>query len=176
VRLRLRVTAEGHSEFTLKVADQDCTRLDPNLIPPGEGKCEYDVYGANTAGAVSLNHGLDATSTSDLVHGRLPPARALSPAQVTYLRDVARIWPLPPGIRALGPMHVRTYRARGKTYDVDISQLPGGEQFAEISRKIPLADASREMRIMASALARAGIEECAEQSSQAESKLRDLLR
>jgi hypothetical protein len=45
LRLRLRVGADGHSVLTLKVADQDCARLDPKLVPPGEGKCEYDVYG-----------------------------------------------------------------------------------------------------------------------------------
>src|SRR3954467_7623551 len=33
LRLRLRVAADGRSEFTLKVADQDCARIDPRLIP-----------------------------------------------------------------------------------------------------------------------------------------------
>ncbi len=59
LRLRLRVAADGRSEFTLKVADQDCARLDPNLVPPGEGKCEIDLHGASMAGAVSLARKLD---------------------------------------------------------------------------------------------------------------------
>jgi len=53
LRLRLRVTADGRSEFTLKVADQDCARLGRGLVPSDEGKCEYDAYGTSMAGAVS---------------------------------------------------------------------------------------------------------------------------
>ena len=176
VRMRLRVAADGRSEFTLKVADQDCARLAPDAVPAGEGKCEYDVYGTGTAGAVSLTRHLDARSTGELVAGRLAPARVLSPAQTTYLREVVKIWPLPPGIRALGPMRVRTYRAADRPYDVDISQLPGGAQYAEISRKVPAADATRLKGIMEADLSRAGVETCADQSSQAASKLRSLLR
>ena len=77
VRLRLRVAADGRSEFTLKVADQECARIDAKLIPPGEGKCEYDVYGTSAAGAISLTRSLDAKSTHDLVAGRMAPAQAL---------------------------------------------------------------------------------------------------
>src|SRR4030095_12820230 len=103
LRLRLRVTAAGRSEFTLKVANQDCARLDPGLVPPGEGKCEYNVYGTSEAGAVSLTRSLTAKSTKNLLGGRLAPAEALSTSQLRYLRDVG-IWPLPSGIRSLGPM------------------------------------------------------------------------
>jgi hypothetical protein len=175
-RLRLRVTADGRSELTLKVADQDCVRLDPRFVPPGEGKCEYDVYGKSIAGAVSLNLGLEAKSTNDLLAGRVTPAQVLSPSQSRYLREVVGIWPLPPGIRALGPLQVRAYRTKGKLYDVDISQLPDGEQYAEISRKVPLEDAARTMVGMEADLSRAGIEMCADQLSQATNKLRSLLR
>ena len=174
LRLRLRVTAAGRSEFTLKVANQDCPRLDPKLVPPGEGKCEYDVYGASTAGTVSLNRSLSAKSTTDLLAGRLAPANVLSAAQLKYLQ-VVRIWPLPPGVRGLGPMQVQTYRTKGKRYDIDMSQLPDGEQYAEISRKVPLVDATRTMAVMEADLARAGVEKCADQSSQAVNKLRSLL-
>jgi len=176
LRLRLRVTADGRSEFTLKVADQDCVRLDPKLVPPGEGKCEYDVYGKSKAGAVSLNLSLDAKSTNDLLAGRVMPSQVLSLSQVRYLREVVGIWPLPSGIRGLGPIQVRTYRTKGKVYDIDISQLPDGEQYAEISRKVPLEDATRTMGGMEADLSRAGIEMCADQSSQAVNKLRALLR
>ncbi len=102
LRLRLRVAADGRSEFTLKVADQDCARIDPKLIPPGEGKCEYDVYGTSRAGAVSLTRSLDAKSTHDLLAGRMAPAQALSVSQIRYLREVVGIWPLPPGITCAG--------------------------------------------------------------------------
>jgi hypothetical protein len=176
LRLRLRVGADGRSELTLKVADQDCARLDAKLVPPGEGKCEYDVYGMHKAGAASLTRRLDATKTSALLAGDIAPAEALSAAQIRYLRDVAGIWPLPPGIRPLGPMQVRTYRTRDKPYDIDISELPGGAKYAEISRKVPLADAARTMEIMETDLTRAGVHRCADQSPQAVDKLRSLLR
>ena len=175
LRLRLRMAADGRSEFTLKVADQDCARVDSELIPQGEGKCEYDVYGTSAAGAVSLTRRLDAKSMRDLLAGRIAPAQALSASQIRYLRETVGIWPLPPGIRALGPMQVRTYRTRGKLYDIDISQLPSGEQYAEISRKVPMTDATRTKEVMEAELSRAGVEMCADQSSQAANKLRALL-
>lgn len=175
-RLRLRVAADGRSEFTLKVADQDCARLDPGLLPPSEGKCEYDVQGQSIAGAVSLTRRLGVRATDDLVAGRVAPAQMLSATQIRYLREIVGIWPLPPGIRILGPMQVRRYRTMGDLYDIDISQLPAGEQFAEISRKVPLANAARAMEVLEADLSRAGIEMCADQSSQAVNKLRSLLR
>jgi hypothetical protein len=176
LRLRLRVAAGGRSEFTLKVANQDCAQLDPNLVPPGEGKCEYDVYGTGMAGAVSLNRSLDTRTTSELLAGRVAAAQVLSPSQARYLRDVVGIWPLPSGVRALGPMQVRTYRSKGGRADIDISRLPGGEQYAEISRKVPVPDATRTMRDMEADLSRAGVQMCADQASQALDKLRSLLR
>lgn len=176
LRLRLRVAADDRSEYTLKVADQECARVDASLIPPGEGKCEYDVYASVTSGTVSLSRNLDATTTKDLVAGRIAPAQALSASQIGYLRQMSGIWPLPNGIRALGPIHVRIYRTSGKRYDVDISQLPDGERFAEISRKVPLTDVNRAMEVMEADLSKAGVESCADQSSQAGTKLRALLR
>jgi hypothetical protein len=176
LRLRLRVTADGRSEFTLKAADQDCARLNPGFVPPGEGKCEYDVYGTSKAGAVSLTRSLTAESTKNLLGGRLALAQALGPSQLKYLREVLGISPLPAGIRALGPMQVRTYRTKSKFYDVEISQLPDGGRYAEISRKVALADANRSMGVMEADLSRSGVEMCADQSSQAANKLRALLR
>jgi hypothetical protein len=175
VRLRLRVAADGGSELTLKVANQDCARLGRGVVPSGEGKCEYDVYGESMAGTVSLTRHLDVETTSDLVAGRVTPARVLSRAQTGYLRDVVRIWPLPPEIRALGPMQVQTYRTPDKLYDVDISQLPGDIRYAEISRKVPAADALRLKAVMEADLSQAGVETCADQSSQAGNKLRSLV-
>ncbi len=158
------------------MADQDCARLDPKLVPPHEGKCEYDVYGASTAGAVSLTRKLGAKSTSDLLAGRVAPPQVLSPEQIRYLREVVGIWPLPPGIRGLGPMLVHTYRTKDHCYDIDISQIPDGEHYAEISRKVPPAEATRVMAVLKAELSRAGVEICADQSSQAGNKLRSLLR
>ena len=176
VRVRLRVTSDGGSDLTLKVADQDCARLERGVVPSGEGKCEFDVYGASMSGTVSLTRHLDATSTSELVLGRVAPERVLSQSQTGYLREVVGIWPLPRDIGALGPMRVQTYRTPDKRYDIDVSQLPSGIQYAEISRKVPVDDAFRMKREMEADLSRAGVEKCADQSSQAVNKLRSLLR
>jgi hypothetical protein len=175
-RLRLRVAADGRSEFTLKVADQDCARLARGLVPSGEGKCEYDVYGRSMAGAVSLTRQLSSASTTELVAGRVAPAQALSPAQIRYLREVVATWPLPSGVRALGPMRLNTYRTPDKRYDIDITQLPDGVEYAEISRKVPAADAHRMQATMEADLSRAGVAICADQTSQAVNKLRSLAR
>jgi hypothetical protein len=184
LRLRLRVVTDGRSELTLKVANQDCARLDSRHIPPREGKCEYDVYGTDTAGAVgttmagtvSLTSKLDARRTAELLAGHIAPANALSPSQVQYLREIVGIWPLPDDIRRLGPMQVRTYRTKGSLYDVDISQLPNGERYAEISAKVAQPEANSRIRAMKAELDRAGVEMCADQSSQAANKLRSLSR
>jgi|SRR5450755_2519858 len=175
LRLRLRV-ADDRSEFTLKVADQDCARPDPRVVATtSEGKCEYDVHGTTMAGAVSITRRLSTESTGDLIAGRAAPAQSLSPAQINYLREVIGLWPLAPGLRALGPTQVQTYRTKGGPYDVDISQLPAGEQYVEISRKVPVPDAARAMGKLEAALSRAGLEMCADQSAQAVNKLRALL-
>ena len=176
LRLRLRVGPVGSSEFTLKVADQDCAHLDPKRVPPGEGKCEYDVYGASLEGAASITRSLTASSTNDLLAGRLTPAQVLSPSQERYLRKAVGLWPLPRDIRALGPMHVQRYRTKGNFYDIDISQLPDDTQYAEISRKAPLAEASQAMKVLEDELRNAGVAMCDDQSSPAASKLRALAR
>jgi hypothetical protein len=174
VRLRLRA-ADGPSEFTLKVADQDCAQL--NLTVPSRGaKCEYDVHGTTMAGAVSLTRKVSARITRDVVAGRMMPAQVLSQSQITYLREVVGLWPLPVGLEGLGPTQVQAYRAAGDPYDVNISQLPGGEQYIEISRKVAVADATRAMALLQAHLSGAGVEVCADQSGQAVNKLRTLLR
>lgn len=125
---------------------------------------------------MSLTRSLSAKSTSRLLAGRMAPAQLLTVSRIRYLRELVGSWPLPPGIRALGPMQVRTYGTKGKLYAIDITDLPGGEQFAEISRKVPLADARRAKEVMETDLSRAGVAQCADQSSQAGAKLRALLR
>ena len=78
-RFRLRVAADS-SELTVKIADQDCAHLPPGLVPPREGKCEYDVHVATVTDALSLNHRVGAGTTRDLLAGRLSLADALSEA------------------------------------------------------------------------------------------------
>ena len=175
LRLRLR-TSGGRSELTLKVADQDCAQLKAEDVPRGEGKCEYDLHGDKVAGAVSLANMLDGGRTRRLLDGREPLGQALSTAQIRYLREVVRVWPLPPDLRALGPVAVLRYRTANKRYDVDVSRLPGGERYVEITRKIPRPDVPRAHGALLAEVARAGVALCADQSAQAANKLRTLLR
>jgi hypothetical protein len=175
LRVRLRGTKAG-AELTLKVADQDCAAVPGSALPAGEGKCEYDLHGDKVAGALSLTKQVDRRTADDLVAGRAPLAGALSEAQRRFLHGRPGAWPLPPGVRALGPTRVRSYNAKGKPYVVDISVLPGGEQFIEISRKVPLAEARPSQARFEADLAEAGVPACAAQSAQAVNKLRALLR
>ncbi len=173
LRLRLRAGAHG-GELTLKVANQDCARIAADLVPPGEGKCEYDSHGEEVAGAVSLTRKIDAATTRDLIAGREDIGQALGAAQVRYLRDVAHAWPLPDGLRALGPIAVRTYRSARKSYDVDVSTLPSGEHNVEISSKVTPASMGERRVAMLHELAAAKLALCADQSGQAGNKLRSL--
>jgi len=54
--------------------------------------------------------------------------------------------------------------------------LPAGDVYVEISRKVPAAKARRTKDALDDLLKRAGVAACADQSGQAESKLRSLLR
>jgi len=175
LRIRLR-GAKGGAELTLKVAEQDCTALPAGVMPAGEGKCEYDVHGSKVSGALSLTTKLDQRTADDLVAGRAPLASALSAAQARFLHGVPGAWPLPTDLRALGPTRVRSYTAKGQPYIVDISVLPGGEHFIEVSRKVPRADAASSLARFEADLAKAGVPACADQSAQAVNKLRALLR
>lgn len=80
LRFRLRLT-NAPAELTLKIANQDCAKIAPGLVPSGEGKCEYDIHGTTIAGAVSLSRSLDASAARDLLAGHLSLADALSAAQ-----------------------------------------------------------------------------------------------
>ncbi len=174
LRVRLR-TAKGVAELTLKVAEQDCAELPAAALSGGDGKCEYDVHGAKVAGALSLTHKLGAHAAGELMLGRLPLAEVLSPAQASFLQTVPGAWPLPADVRALGPTRVRSYSSGSKRYGVDVSELPGGEVFIEISRKVVLDEAQRAQALLAADLAKAGVAACEDQSAQAGSKLRALL-
>jgi hypothetical protein len=171
VRLRLRTTSEG-GNLTLKAAKQDCQALPRNAVPSGEGKCEYDMYGDTLTGAVSLSRTLDAATTRDLIARKVDVAALLSQAQVAFLRDVVKSWPLPVDLRPLGPIANRVYSA--SSYDVDVSTLPDGQSYAEIADKVPLERASREREKLMRQLARANVEVCADQNGQAAAKMKRL--
>jgi hypothetical protein len=175
VRLRLRV-AEKRAELTLKIADQDCARLDAKRVPPEAGKCELDVHGTSMTGAVSLSRRLTHKESSDLVAGRVAPGELLGPVQSAYLSDIVGIWPLPRELRPLGPMQSRAYVTQGEPYDVDVSRLPAGEVFVEISRKVPAAEAQRAKDALDAMLERKSVAACADQSAQAANKLKSMLR
>jgi hypothetical protein len=172
IRLRLRVRADG-GELTLKVAKQDCSKLASGAIPPGEGKCEIDVHGDVAEGAVSLSKTLDAAGTRSLVAGNVDVATSLSDAQVRFLRDVAKSWPLPADLRPLGPIANRVYAA--KRYDVDVSTLPDGQGYAEISDKVPLERMKKARQKLERYLAHADVKVCADQAGQAAAKMKRLL-
>lgn len=174
VRVRLRVKAE-ESELTLKFAGQDCNAMAPGLVPRREGKCEYDVYGASRGGAVSLTRRLDVATTRELLAGRTQVAQVLSPSQVRYLRDVVRYFPLPGDLRALGPIANRAYATPDNAYEVDLVQLPGGQRYAEISKKVPQAAIDATFRALDARIAQAGVAACPDQTGQAAAKLRLLL-
>ena len=172
VRLRLRVGAGG-GELTLKVAKQDCSALASGAIPPGEGKCEIDVHGDVAEGAVSLSKMLDASAARSLVTRNVGVATLLSDAQVRFLRDVARSWPLPGDLRPLGPIANRVYAAR--RYDLDLSTLPDGQGYAEISDKVPLERVKKARQKLERYLAHAGASVCADQAGQAAAKMKRLV-
>jgi hypothetical protein len=169
VRVRLRMR-ERAAELTVKIAVADCDRVHAKKR---EGKCEYDVYAGKPQAALSLTRTLDASAARDLVAGRGALAQVLSDAQSTALRDIARMWPLPPRLRALGPIANTVYVDRRRN-DVDVNTLPDGRRYVEISRKAPLADADGVQRDLAAQLAAAGVAVCADQRSEAATKLRRL--
>lgn len=139
LRIRLRQTRQG-AELTLKAADQDCTMLAPGTLPAGQGKCEYDQHGTKMSGALSLTRAIDKRTANELIAGRQLLANQFSTAQKNFLQGVPGAWPLPFGTHALGPTHVRSYRTKSGVYAVDVSELPGGERFVEISRKVAKTD------------------------------------
>ena len=172
---RLRLTGRG-AELTLKAADQDCKRVPPALLPAREGKCEYDLHGSDFKGAVSLSHRLDETTSRALLDDRLALDKALSAAQVRFLREGASAWPLPPGLQRMGPVRIQAYRSKTDKLVVEAWQLPAGTRYVEISEKARVDDALRRRTEIEKVLASAGVKVCADQSSQAGAKLRELAR
>jgi hypothetical protein len=173
VRLRVDLaTGEGGGELTLKAANQDCARIDPALVPPREGKCEYDVHGDSVKGAVSLSQRLGRGTVLALLAGQVSLADVLSPAQARLLTDGMGVRSVPRDVVRLGPANLASYRAPGKRYTVDVWQLPRDKRYVEISQKTGRGEAADVQRQLEKRLRNAGVTACADQSSQAESKLR----
>jgi len=170
---RLRTGGSG-PQLTLKVADQNCARVDPGLLPAAEARCEYDIHGVKPVGAVSITRSLSAESARALIAGRTALADALSPAQVHYLQ-AAGGWPLAADMRPLGPVRIRAYRSTGVKYVVEAWTLPGDERFVEISQKAPLIAAAALQGELETMLDRASVPRCADQTSQAAAKLDAML-
>lgn len=174
LRVRLRVDA-GSADLTLKVADQDCARLPAGAIPPGQGKCEMDLHGATMTGAVSLSQPLSRARAETLVAGGARVQDALSPAQLRFMRDVVGGEPLAAALLPLGPVAITTQRAADRSYALDITTLPGGEQYLEVTRKVAVDQAEGVRHRLEQELARAGVVLCTDQSGQAAIKMRKLL-
>src|SRR4029453_16663464 len=66
--LRVRLRVEGkHAELAVKIANQDCARVDAKMVPPKQGKCEIDMHGSRASGSVSLTRVLSHQEWTDLV-------------------------------------------------------------------------------------------------------------
>lgn len=95
VRFRLR-SSDRKSELTLKVGNQECGQVKPELPTSDLAKCEYDVHGGHPAGAVSITSMLDDRQTRSLLEGKSTLADVLSTPQIRYLQGAANVWPLHP--------------------------------------------------------------------------------
>jgi hypothetical protein len=175
VVVRLRVKADA-TELTLKFADQDCTRIAPELLPAGESKCEYDVWGTLVAGAVSVSRRLDDVQVRALMADPAALPTILSAAQIEYLRQSRGAWPLPGLLKRLGPARVQVYRREGHGFVVEAWQFPSGWRILEISQKAKLPDAPGLNADLEAWLTRHHVAICADQGSPARAKFDDLLR
>ena len=174
VMFRLRIT-DRKSELTLKVANQDCAKVNSALLPADQSKCEYDVRGAQSVGAVSVTRILDDRQVHGLIEGRLALADLLSPAQIRYLQEVVALWPLVPGLKCLGPAQVETYHRKGRPFVVELWQLPSGRHYEEISQKSSLKDAPRLNSALEGLLSHTKVQLCPDQGSQTGSRLKEFL-
>lgn len=86
---RLRLTG-SNGELTVKIANQDCSKVDRTFLRQGVGKCGYDLHGADFKGAVSLARKLDAATVQALLESRLPPAEVLAAAQMWHCAPTNR--------------------------------------------------------------------------------------
>jgi len=172
ILFRLRIKPHG-AWLTLKVANQNCAEIAPVLLPAREAKCEYDIHGEHTAGAVSITATLDDAGVQLLSARPDALSDVLSPAQVAYLR-MRGVWPLAALLERVGPVRVQPFRHQGDEFIVESWQLPAGQQYLEISQKSSQANAPHVQEYLTARLARSGVEMCQDQGSQAATKLRQL--
>ena len=137
----------------------------------------WSRWSARSTGAVSTRYWRRRPASG------APLAKTLSKLLTTNQRNligakrgVAASAPLPPDIKRLGPSIVHAYRAAGQRYGVEVSALPGGEQFAELSQKVPRDTALARRTELEAKISAAGVSICADQSSQARNKLTILAR
>jgi hypothetical protein len=185
--LRLRVRERGNqADLTLKAAGQDCSKVDASLLG-GQGKYEADLHGDSFEDVVSLERTLDRRSLNALLApaaaSGAPLANTLSTLLTTNQRNligaklgVAASALLPAGIKRLGPSIVQAYRPAGQAYGVEVSALPSGERFAELSQKVPREKALARRTELEAKISAAGVSICADQLSQARNKLTILAR
>jgi hypothetical protein len=185
--LRLRLRERGkHAELTLKVAGQNCPRVDATLLGRA-GKCEADLHGDAFDDVVSLDSTLERRSLDLLLAPNTPSGAPLAQALTTVLAPNQRamlgaqheIWApalLPPEIRRLGPSIVRAYRPAGERYVVEVWTLPGGQKFVELSQKVPRETALARRVELEAKITATGVPICADQLSQARNKLSILAR
>ena len=170
--LRLRL-GPGERRLTLKSKVADCAQIDASVLRGG-GKCEIDVHGDTTRTVISLEKDLNEKTVQGLLDRRVGLASVLSPSQTRYLEKTGA-WPLAKDLRPLGSLRVDSHNpAKGK-WVVELWRAPGGQQWAEISRKTETVDVDRAHKELLGELSKAGLEPCADASSPAESKLRALL-
>jgi hypothetical protein len=171
-RLRL---GDRKPELTLKVASQDCARIRADRIPAGEGKCEYDNHGAVFSGTVSLEAALDDAVARELIEGRLPLDKVLTPTQTAYLRNEAANGPLMTGVRPIGPAKIRQYRKEKAGFDVNVWTLPAGETTVELSQKESFKNVLQRRSELLEMLSHVGIALCPDQGGQGIDRLGILL-
>jgi len=186
--LRLRLREHGKElELTLKVAGQNCERVNPALLKP-DGKCEADLHGDALDDVISLSRRLDAQARVGLLAPNVTRGASLAAALTATLEPRQRTMLaerrsatggaalLPADIARLGPSTVRTYRSPNASYVVEVWTLPGGQQFVELSEKTRRSAALARSAELTRLVNTAGLAICRDQDSQARNKLAILAR
>jgi len=184
VRLRLRERGR-QAELTLKVAGQDCRIVAQSLLQ-SEGKCESDLHGNSLDDVVSLTSRVDSSAFRSLTDGpEKGPALArtlesvLSRSQSSQLAAHSAggaAAPLPPDIVRLGPSTVNRLTSQSLPYVIEAWTLQGGQQFVELSQKVPREEALARRDELERLLAAQAVTVCSDQASKAREKQEQLAR
>jgi hypothetical protein len=124
---------------------------------------------------VSISQVLDESQVRGLLAGQVALADLLSPAQVSYMREVVAVWPIPSGLKNLGPAQIETYHRKGKPFVVELWQFPSGRSDLKISQKSRLEDARHIQSKLEEMLERKKVKLCPDQGALAAGRLKDLL-